>query len=780
MTLEIFLVLAILTLAILLFITEKVRMDVVALLVLACLALTGLVTPVEALSGFSNPAVVTVWAVLILSAGLARTGVAGQIGQQMLKLAGESEIRLLVIIMFTAGVLSGFMNSIGVASLFLPVVLDIARRTGRPASKLLIPLAFSSLMGGLTTLIGTPPNLLVSEALTAAGLPPFGMFDFTPIGIAVLVAGILFMVLVGRRLLPVRDITREFQRDGLEHFESLYELHERMLVLHLPSDSMLRGKTLAESRLGSVLGLNVIAVLRNQRTFFSPDPGFQLQMGDRLVVAGRTDRLTELDCCDPIELLEGGISIERLTSDNVGLLEGRVTAGSFLVGKTLLQTGFRYRYHVIVLAIRRGEIILRTNLETIPLMQNDVLLLQGEHTQLQALESSPELRVSPPDSLEAYHLEERLMLVRIPSASSLVKKTLVESHLGDSYGLGVMGIIRDGKTQLMPDPGERLEAGDTLLVKGRQSDVDVVSGLRRLEVDTQIPEHLSELETEEIGLLEAVLSPHTTLAGKTLRDLNFRTRYGLSVLAIWREGRAYRSGLRDMALRFGDALLLHGPRKRLRLMGSEPDFLVLSQEAQVEPRLSRAPIAVLVMALVLLPVIFGWVPIAISAVAGMALMILTGCLSPEEAYRAIEWKAIFLIAGMLPLGIAMQQTGAAALIANGVISLTGMLGPLAVTAGLFGLAVLALQVMPNSAVAVLLAPIALNTATDLGISPFPLMMAVAISSSSAFLSPVGHPAIVLVMGPGGYRFSDYVKVGLPLTLVVLLVVLLLLPLVWPF
>jgi di/tricarboxylate transporter len=215
-------------------------------------------------------------------------------------------------------------------------------------------------------------------------------------------------------------------------------------------------------------------------------------------------------------------------------------------------------------------------------------------------------------------------------------------------------------------------------------------------------------------------------------------------------------------------------------MGSEPDFLVLSQEAQEAPRLSKAPLALLVMVLVLLPVILGWVPIAISSVAGVVLMILTGCLRADEAYRAIEWKAIFLIAGMLPLGIAMQKTGAANLLADGMISLIGGFGPLVVTGGLFVLAALVSQFMPNPAVAVLLAPIALSAANELGISAFPLMMGVAVAATSAFLSPVGHAANVLVMGPGGYRFSDYLKVGLPLTLIVLVVVLLLLPLFWPF
>jgi di/tricarboxylate transporter len=343
-----------------------------------------------------------------------------------------------------------------------------------------------------------------------------------------------------------------------------------------------------------------------------------------------------------------------------------------------------------------------------------------------------------------------------------------------------MGIVREGRTNLMPAPDEKLLAGDTLLVKGKKEDLLTLEGLQNLEIDSDTPPDLADLESEDVGLIETVLSPHTTLVGKTLRELHFRAKYGLSVLAIWREGQAYRSNLRDMALRFGDALLLYGSRENFNMLGKEPDFVVLTEEAQESPRREKTLLSVLVMVVVLLPVILGWVNIAIAAVVGVVLMILTGCLTIEEAHRSIEWKAIFLIAGMLPLGIALQKTGAANFLAQEMVNSVGGWGPIAVLAGLFILAALASQVMPNPAVAVLLAPIALNTASDLGISPFPLLMAVAVSASAAFLSPVGHSANIMVMGPGGYRFSDYIKVGLPLTLVVLVVVLLVMPIFWPF
>jgi di/tricarboxylate transporter len=780
MTFEIVTVFAITALAVLLFVSERVRVDLVALLVMVSLALTGLITPAEALSGFSNAAVVTVWAVLILSAGLARTGVAGSIGHRVLRLAGNGEARLILMIMLMVGALSGFMNSIGVASLFLPVVIDIAKRTKIPPSKLLMPLAFAALMGGLITLIGTPPNILISEALRAANLEPFGMFDYTPVGIFVLVGGVAFVVLLGRRLLPDRDISRDTARGAQADYKEFYELQDRMAMVFLPDDSNLAGKTLGKSKLGSILGLNVVAIIHDGHTDLAPSAETVLQIGDRLLLEGRIDKLTEFHDRQHLVIEDEKIAIEKLTSADIELVELELTQESSLINRTLRQIDFRQHYALIVLAIRRGEIVWRTNLESIPLQVGDKLLVQGDQAHLNTIREERDFIFSPSQAAQVYQLEERLMLVRLPEDSSLVGKTLTESRLGDAFGLGVMGIIRQEQTHLMPDPNKRLEAGDTLLVKGRKEDLLTVDGLQTLRIEPEPTIALSELESAEVGLVEAVLSPHTSLVGKNLRQIHFRAKYGLSVLAIWREGKAYYSNLGEMALRFGDALLLHGARDRIQVLGSEPDFLVLTEEAQEAPRTNKALLAVLIMLVVLLPVIFGLVPIAIMVVVGVVLMVLTGCLTMDEAYRAIEWKAVFLIAGMIPLGIAMQKTGAASFVATGMVSLLGIYGPTVVMAGLFILTSLASQVMPNPAAAVLLAPIALNAASDLGISPYTLAMTVAVAASAAFLSPVGHPANLLIMGPGGYRFSDYIKVGLPLTLVVLVVVMLVMPIFWPF
>lgn len=779
MTFEIALVLAILGAAVVLFITERLRIDLVALLVLGSLALTGLVTPAEALSGFSSPAVVTVWAMFILSAGLSRTGVARIIGRQVFRLAGTGEARLVAVIMLTAGLMSAFMNNIGVAALLLPVVMDLGRRTGNPPSKLLMPLAFGSLLGGLTTLIGTPPNILVSDALAEYGLLPFGLFDFAPVGLAVMLAGMAYVVLAGRRLLPVRDLEKELTGSKSVDLKEVYELTERMFIVNLPPDSTLAGKTLASSRLGSALGLNVIGILRNGRTLLSPDPGTPLQARDRLMMVGRPERLANLVDYGQLQIEQAGLDIDRLVSTEIRIAKVGLAPHSPLIGHSLREVGFRRRFGVNVLSIWQAGVQRRTKLQDLRLRAADILVVQGPHLQIEKLHEVTDFLISDVEEAEISHLHERLLVVRIPADSPLAGKSLAESHLGDALGLTVLGIVRAGSDQLAPEPAEKLQVDDILLVEGNPEELESLSSLQDLEIERELLPGLPDLETEQVGLAEVVLSPHTTLVDKTLREIHFREKYGLSVLAIWRNGRAFRSNLRDMPLHLGDALLLFGPREKMILLGREPDFLVLKEEAQEIPRVEKAPLAAVLMALILIPVLLGWTPIAIAAVTGAALMVLTGCLSMDEAYRAIEWKAVFLIAGMLPLGAAMEQTGAARMLAEGVVTLTGSLGPLAVIAGLFVLTSATAQTMPTAAVAVLLAPVALNTAQDLGLSPYALLMTVAIAASTSFMSPVSHPANVLVMGPGGYRFSDYIKLGLPLVLVTLIVVLLVLPVFWP-
>jgi di/tricarboxylate transporter len=780
MTLEIVLVLIILALTVLLFLSGRLRVDLIGLLVLGSLAISGLVTPAEALSGFSNPAVVTVWAMFIISGGLTMSGVARFIGQQVLRFSGHGEKRLITVIMLTAGGMSAFMNNIGVAALLLPVVMDIGKRTGHPPSRLLMPLAYGCLLGGLTTLIGTPPNILISDSLREYGLTPFQLFDFTPIGITILIGSVLFMVLFGRRLLPVRNPARDFAEEKREDLTNVYSLGERIFSLRLPPGSPLTGKSLSSSRLGESLGVNVIGILRRGRTILSPGPTSILQPDDKLLVVGRQDRLAQLGAFGELQVEKENLDVDQLISSEIEFAKVGMAPESSLIGQTLRESNFRHRFGVNVLSIYRQDRHIKINLQDVPVQTGDVLLVQGPSQKIVALQNDPNFLVSNVESAEVSPLHEHLLAVRIPDESPLEGKTLAESHLGAALGLMVLGIARNGDTYLAPSPSETLKAGDILLVEGSKEELEGLSGLRKLEIEGDLVSGLDTLETEKVGLVEAVLSPHSTLFGQTLRQIDFRDKYGLSVVAIWRGGRAYRSNLGNMPLRLGDALLLYGNRDRMKRLAREPDFLVLYEEAQPLPDLSKAPRSVVILGLVIIPVLLGWLPISIAAVIGASLMVLTRCLSMEEAYRVIEWRAVFLIAGTLPLGIAMEQTGAARLIADQIVALVGGAGPMGLLAGLFILTSLSTQAMPSVAAVVLLAPIALNTSADMGISPYPLMMAVAIAASTGFHSPVSHPANVLVLGPGGYRYVDYFKIGLPLTAVVFLLVMIFLPIFIPF
>lgn len=283
MTVEIIIVLLVLAAVIVLLISEWVPLEVLALLVMGGLAVGGIITPTEALAGFSNPAVVTIWAVFILSGGLTRTGIANILGRQLLKVAGRGERVLVVVIMVVAGGLSAFMNNVAIAALMLPVVMDITRKTDHSPATLLMPLAYGSLLGGLTTMIGTPPNILVSEALRDSGLTPFGLFDFSPVGIVVMVCGVAFVVLVGTRLLPSRNVTAETAA-ARRDYRWQYELEERLFQIQIPANSALVGKTLAGSRLGSALGLNVVGIRRSAQTLLAPEIDAVIEAGDELIV----------------------------------------------------------------------------------------------------------------------------------------------------------------------------------------------------------------------------------------------------------------------------------------------------------------------------------------------------------------------------------------------------------------------------------------------------------------------------------------------------------------
>jgi di/tricarboxylate transporter len=606
MTPEIALTLAIIAVAIVLFATEKLRVDVIALIVLLTVALTGLISLEEAFAGFANPAVITVWAVYIVSGALFRTGVADILGKGILRLAGTSESRLIAVIMLTCGIMSGFMNNVGATAMLLPAVVGISRRTKVPASRLLIPLSFSSLLGGKLTLIGTPANILGTGILADRGLPTFGFFDFSPIGAIFLTTGVVYMLLVGRHLLPSRQ--------------------------------------------------------------------------------------------------------------------------------------------------------------------------------------------APTDLTESYRVRDYLTEARVLPASPLVGKTVIESRLGQDYDLTIVSRLGSPprasdmpqgqipgikRRRLMMRRSDHIQAGDVLIVRGNLETTLKIKEAQGLEIVLDAELGDAELTTENVAIAEVLISTRSELVGKTLEELEFRKKYGLTVLALWRHGEPIYRKLANEPLQFADVLLVQGPRDRIHLLRADPNFLLLEPVELETRRTRKAPIAVAIMALILTLVILVGFHISLAMVIGAVLMVLTGCLTMDEAYQSIDWRTVFLVAGMLPLGTAMETTGAARFLADLLLGAVGGLGPLAVLAGIYILVALITQPMSNAAAVVLIVPIAIDTALSLGANPQPFVLATILGAATSFLTPVGHKANVLVFGPGGYRFFDFTRVGAPLTLVLLVVTLVFLPILWP-
>lgn len=588
------LILLILGGSVILFITEKLRVDVVAMLVLLALIATGLITVEEAFSGFASPAVVTVWAVFIISGALSVSGVADLMARGLLRLVGASEVRLLAVIMLAAGIMSAFMNNIGAVAILLPAVISIGRKLRISASKLLIPLAFAALLGGNMTLIGTPPNILAASIMADYGVPSFGFFDFLPTGLLALTVGVAYMLLVGRRLLPERQAATDLSHQ--------YRVRE----------------FLTEVRLG-----------------------------------------------------------ER----------------SSLIGQRLSETGFGENYNLNVLYVRHPT--------------------QG-----------------PVQAVNSY----------------------------------------------------RLQQGDVLLLEGAPQDMVDVSQRYRLQAvqDWTAVNWQPESYPQEFHLAEVTLAPNSRFENKTLKQINLRKHYGLSVLAIRHNGEDQAAHLGDVPLRFGDSLLVQGPDHIVDALLNDPDLLPLETPVIELRRTHKAPLAVIILLAVLISAALGLFPIAPLMLAGAMAMVITRVIDMDEAYRAIDWKAIFLIAGMLPLGIAMETTGTARLLADLLVRWTGEWGPVVVLGCVFVLTALLTEVISNAAAAVLIVPIAIDVALGLGVDARPFVMATVIAASTSFLMPVGHQVNVLVFGAGGYKFSDYARVGVGLNVLMLLLVMVFVPFIWPF
>lgn len=576
------------------FITGRWRPDGIAVLVLLALLLLGLVDLPTGLAGFGNPALFTVAAVFVVSAALEHVGIAAELGRRIYRLAGGSEIRLVLAFGLAGGVLSGFMNSMGAIAVLLPAAMAAAREAQLSPSKLLLPLALGTRLGGVLTLIAGPSNLIASQALVTAGHRPFGLFELLPVGVPFLLLGVGFMAYLGHRWLPSRAALMPPRADPLL---SLYRLSERLFHLRVGMNSMLVGKSIAQSELGRALGVTVIGISRGRNRIHGPSRDEVLAEGDTLIVQGNQDEI----------------------------------------------------------------------------LQSPILETMG------------------------------LRLVRDP-----------------------------------------------------------------------VP---FQVESSAVRVVEAILAPRSTLQGSTLREIGFREKYGMSVLAIWREGRPRRTALGDIRIQHGDALLIQGDRERLRMLRRNPDFIVLDLLGAPHLRTAKIPWALMAIAIIVLASTTELLPLAVATLLAAVLVVAAGCLTVEEVYQAIDWRSLVFIGSMLPLGSALTTSGAAGAVVGWVLATVGHAPYLALVSLLVAATILN-QLMPSVAATVLLAPIALHVASSLGASPYAFMMAVVAGTGTTF-TPVGSPVNLLVMGPGGYRMSDYVRIGIPLVGLLLVLGVLIIPVAWP-
>ncbi len=595
MSLEIILVLIILIVAIILFATEYLSVDLVAILIMSALILAGILTPQEGVAGFSNQATITVAAMFILSAGLFKSGAVNALGKQLSTLFKYNFWVGVVVMMIGVGAMSAFINNTPVVAIMIPLVITAAAASNHPVSKLLMPLSFASMFGGVCTLIGTSTNILVSGIAEENGQAPFGMFEMTALGLIFFATGIIYMLLAGIRLIPVRkdegELTEKF---GMGDY-----LTEIILKKEAPSV----GSKIADSPLVKVLDIDIIALTRDGQHYYSPS----------------------------------------------------------------------------------GNMVLR---------ENDLLKVRCD-----------------------------------------VKKI---KELGEREGI-----------ELKPRDDQ----------EGNKS--------------------------EQVILVEAVLAPNSNVVGKTLKQIRFRQRYNANVLAIRHRGEIMHEKLIETILRAGDTLLLEVEKEQLaelkRLeMKNESAFLILSEVGLPEFRRRKIAIAVSIIAGVVIAATFGILPIMTGAIIGSALMVLTGCLNMEEAYKSIEWRVIFLLAGALSLGLALHKTGTADLLSGYIISIAGSLGPIAIVSALYLITSLLTEAMSNNASAVLLAPIAIASAAAMDTDPRPFLMAITFAASCSFMTPVGYQTNTMIYGAGHYKFMDFVRVGTPLNIILWIVATLLIPVFFPF
>ncbi len=592
MTMEMLIVLGVIVLAVVLFASEKLPVDLTAIIVMAILLLTGILSPREGLSGFSNTATVTVAAMFILSAALQKTGSVNYLGALSSKVFGFNFWVGLISTMVIVGVISAFVNNTPVIAVFIPILLGVSAKCKISLSKLLMPISFASMFGGVCTLIGTSTNLLVSSIAVQHGLPALNMFEFTKMGLVFFGAGIVYMLLFGVRIIPDRSADGELI--------DKYQMHDYITDIILMPNAKSIGMRVADSPLVKELEIDILEVIRN---------------GQRLLV--------------PV-----------------------------------------------------SDIVLQ---------ENDLLRVRCDIKQLQELK--------------------------------------------DRVGV-------------------------------------------QMKTDCEL--HEKDFQCEALVLTEVVIAPNSRLIGKTIKSSYFRNVFRATALALRHRGQLYNTGFADTPLSAGDAILVEARKENYNALKNNKNFVIVSEIETPQYRKDKIIPALLIIAGVIVAATLGILPIMVGAIIGAVLLVMVGCITLEEAYDSIDWKVIFLLGGIISLGVALEKTGAAMYISDRMIKYLGPIGPVAIVAALYIMTSLLTETMSNNATAVLLTPIAIAAATAMGVSPKPFLMAVAFAASASFMTPVGYQTNTMIYGVGQYRFSDFIKVGTPLNLIFLILATILIPVFFPF
>ncbi len=584
----IFLTLAIVVLALILFVAEWVPSDIVAIITTLLLTILGLVTPEESISGFSNSATITVMAMFILSAGISRTGAIQIVSELLLKLGGKRPVQQIFILGLIVGPTTAFINNTAVVAVFLPIVEEWCRRQRISVSKLLIPLSYAAILGGMITVIGTSTNVLASGLSEQLGYGTFSLFQFTKLGLVTFSIGLIYLSLIAPKLLPNRR----------KHTDDI----------------------------------------------LTQDYGLK-------------DYISEI----------------------------LIPPGSTLVGKTLDSTGLQHKFDVDVLEIIANNTHFHQPLEDKKLQACSVLLVRS-------------------------------------SREDLIK-------IKDEEGV-----------EILPE-----------FIKNKKS----------LQ---------AQLSQEEEGIAEVLIPSNSNLIGSTVKEVRFRQRYNVTVLAVHRGEEITRERLSEIRLKFGDVLLVQGPKQNLLGLQINRDFLLLTQRELETLRRDKASIAIGIGLGVVAVAAFKLLPILISSLVGVVLMVLTGCLKPREIYNAVRWDIIFLLAGLIPLGIAMEKSGATQWLANNLVAIGGNLPGYWILTFFFILTSIFTEMISNNASVVLMLPIAVNVAEKLSFNPFAFMLTVIFAASNSFITPIGYQTNTMVYGAGGYKFTDFIRVGTPLNLLMTIIV----------